>query len=63
MAPLPPEPPPDTGRRVWLWVVIGVLVACLLVCGASLAWLQYTDSGRDFQTRVAEEATQQAGQP
>jgi ferric-dicitrate binding protein FerR (iron transport regulator) len=63
MAPLPHEEPPSAGRRIWLWVVVALLVGCLAVCAVSLFWLQYTDSGQSFQTRVAEEATRQANSP
>ena len=55
MAPLPPEEMPGKrGRRVWLWVLTGLLLVCMISCAGGFLWLEYTDSGKDFQTSVAE---------
>jgi hypothetical protein len=59
MAPLPPEEAVATrGRRVWLWLLVGVLTVCVVTCAVSVYWLEYTESGRDFQTEMAERATE-----
>lgn len=59
MAPLPAEEiPGQRGRRVWLWILCGLFLACLISCAVSLVWLGYTDSGKNFQTSVAERATE-----
>jgi TRAP-type C4-dicarboxylate transport system permease small subunit len=61
MAPLPPEEAaPPRGRRVWLWILAFFLFLCLIGCVGVFGWLGYTDSGRDFQTSVADRATEAA---
>jgi hypothetical protein len=61
MAPLPPdEEVKQRGRRVWLWVLSGLLLVCMLSCAGAFLWLGYTDSGKDFQTSVAERETEVA---
>jgi len=62
MAPLPPEEPPPRQRRTWLWVLVGIVAAFVLCCCGFGFWVQFTDSGREFQTAVGREATEQAGQ-
>ncbi|MGC4190036.1 MAG: zinc ribbon domain-containing protein [Thermomicrobiales bacterium] len=56
-------PPPKPKRRIWLWIVIGLLALCILVC-VGLAIFFNTNTGQDWLgdlgTRVAEEATKQA---
>lgn len=61
MSPLPPEETPPQKRRIWIWVLVIALLGCLTICVLSFTWLEHTDSGRSFQTRVAEEETTQAG--
>ncbi|MEZ4531628.1 MAG: hypothetical protein R2835_00480 [Thermomicrobiales bacterium] len=61
MAPLPEEEMPRQGRRVWIWVLVVALLVCLTFCVVSFGWLGYTDSGQNFQTRVAEEERNNAG--
>ncbi|MCO5222318.1 MAG: hypothetical protein M9947_12160 [Thermomicrobiales bacterium] len=61
MAPLPPEEPPVQKRRIWIWLLVVALLGCLAICVLSFGWLEYTDSGRDFQTRVAEEELNRSG--
>ena len=61
MSPLPVEEPPPRKRRVWIWVLVIALLGCLTICVLSFTWLEHTDSGRNFQTRVADEETTQAG--
>ena len=61
MAPLPPEEMPGgRGRRVWLWVLIGLLLVCVISCAGLVGWVGYTDSGKNFQTSVAERETEVA---
>jgi hypothetical protein len=59
MAPLPAEELAPPKRRVWIWILVVALLACLAFCVVSFGWLEYTDSGHDFQTRVAEEELNQ----
>jgi hypothetical protein len=59
MSPLPEEEVPPQQRRIWIWVVVAALLLCLSICVISFGWLEYTDSGHNFQTRVAEEELNQ----
>jgi hypothetical protein len=61
MSPLPEEEIPKQRRRTWIWLVVVALLACLAFCVVSFGWLEYTDSGHNFQTRVAEEELNQTG--
>lgn len=61
MASLPPEElEPPRGRRLWLWLLGIFLLGCLLFCVGGGYWLEYTDSGKNFQTEVSERATEEA---
>lgn len=55
-----PEP---RGRRRWLWIVLGILGACLLLCVALTIWGN-SDAGtrvlNDLATSLAEAATPRA---
>ncbi len=62
MSPLPPEELPPKRRRTWLWIVLGLFIALILCCVGTATWLEFTESGRNFQTAVVREATEQAGQ-
>ena len=58
-----PGPLPERKRRpTWLWIVLGIIGACLLICCAFLIFAS-TDRGErffnDLGTRVSEEATRQ----
>lgn len=56
-------PPPKPKRRLWLWIVIGILAACLIVCVAAVIFFN-TGTGQhwvnDIGTQVSNEATKQA---
>ncbi|MGC4107142.1 MAG: zinc ribbon domain-containing protein [Thermomicrobiales bacterium] len=56
-------PPPKPKRRLWLWIVLGILGFCILVC-IGLAIFFNTGTGQhwlsDLGTTVAVEATKQA---
>lgn len=62
MSPLPPEELPPKRRRTWLWVLLGLVIALIVCCAGTATWLEFTESGRNFQTAVVREATEQAGQ-
>ena len=55
--------PPARKRRTWLWIVLGVLGACLVLCCA-LSVDASTESGEDFvndiSTRLADYQTETA---
>ncbi len=56
-------PPPPRKRRVWLWVLLGLLSLCVLICVGTVIFAS-TGTGQewfnDLGTRVAEQATEQA---
>ena len=61
----PPEPyVPTRQRRTWLWIVLGMIGACLLVCLAIIVFVN-TPPGRavldDLATQAALQATPRAG--
>lgn len=61
-----PLEPPKKKRRLWLWIVLGVLGACLLFCCAVTIYAS-TDSGEQFfediGTRFADQLTEVAPTP
>lgn len=61
MAPLPAEEVAPPKRRLWVWLLVAALLACLVLCIASFTVLEYTDTGRNFQTRVAEDQENSSG--
>jgi hypothetical protein len=57
------SPQPQKKRRTWLWIVLGVLGACLVLCCVMSVWAS-TDSGQNFVddlgTRLADYQTETA---
>lgn len=56
-------PPPKPKRRVWLWVIIGLIIACVLICVAFGIFVNTGTGSRwfsDLATEAAKKATQQA---
>ncbi len=57
-----PLPVPSRRRRTWLWILLGILGTCLLICVALFIWSntigEETISG--LATRAVTEATAQA---
>jgi len=51
--------PPPPQRRIWLWVVIGIIALCLLVCVGFIGF-SLTDTGQRWIEDLATEAAQQA---
>ena len=63
----PPEPyEPQRKRRTWLWIVLGIVAACLLVCVALIVFVNIPP-GRAFldnmATQTALQATPRAASP
>ncbi|HEV2067778.1 MAG TPA: hypothetical protein VGR08_13170 [Thermomicrobiales bacterium] len=56
-------PPPQRKRRRWLWVLIGLLLLCVILCVAAGVFLS-TEGGQEWfegiATEAAERATEQA---
>ena len=61
MSPLPEEEIPKQRRRMWVWLLVVALLGCLAFCVIAFGWLEYTDSGHNFQTQVAEDERNQIG--
>ena len=61
MSPAGPLPEPPR-RRTWLWIVLGIVGACLLLCCLFLVWGNTigVDTINELATRVSVEATQAA---
>lgn len=61
-----PGPLPEPRRRrMWLWIVLGIIGACLLVCILIYIWSVTigADTIADLSTRAAELSTPDAGDP
>lgn len=56
---------PRRNRRMWLWIILGVLAACLICCAVSTVWWARGGEEKfyDWATRVAEEVTETARTP
>lgn len=61
MSPAGPLPDPP-GRRRWVWIVLGILGACLLICVLIVVWGSTIGSEtlNQWATQVSDEATRQA---
>jgi autotransporter translocation and assembly factor TamB len=56
-------PPPKAKRRLWLWVIIGLIIACVVICVAFGIFLNTSTGSRwfsDLATEAAQKATQQS---
>jgi hypothetical protein len=53
-------PPPPRKRRLWLWIVLGVILLCVVACLGFGYWIGFTDSGQEFLDNVEATATAQA---
>jgi hypothetical protein len=62
-----PSPPPTAPqrRRTWLWVVLGIVGACILCCCLTLVWANTIGQGdvNNLLTRVSDELTNVAPTP
>lgn len=52
-------PPPARKRRRWLWLLIGLLLVCVVICVAAGVFLS-TDAGQNWFEGVATEASERA---
>ena len=56
-------PPPAKKRRLWLWILLGLLGVCLAICVGLLIFAS-TGTGQEwfenFATQVSEQATEAA---
>lgn len=54
-------PPEEPRRRRWLWVTLGLILGCVILCIATFALAGRSDTVGDFLTSVAEYQTEEAG--
>ncbi len=52
-------PPPARKRRLWLWILVGLLLLCLALCVAGGVFFS-TDAGQEWFEGVATEASERA---
>ncbi len=52
-------PPPERKRRRWLWVLLGLLLLCVVLCVAAGVFLN-TDIGMEWFEGVATDAAERA---
>jgi hypothetical protein len=43
-----------------LWIILGLLALCIIVCGGLGIWVGFTDSGENFLNNIEATATAQA---
>ena len=54
-------PPEEPRRRRWLWVTLGLILGCIILCIATFAVASSSDTVSDFLTAVSEYSTEEAG--
>jgi hypothetical protein len=54
------SPPFQPKRRRWLWITLGLILGCILVCVIGSLLFSGSDSWDDFQTSIAEYQTEEA---
>ncbi len=52
-------PPPPRKRRLWLWILVGLLLLCVVLCVAGGVFFS-TDAGQEWFEGVATEASERA---
>lgn len=52
-------PPPARKRRLWLWILIGLLLVCVTLCVAGGIFLS-TDAGQEWFEDIATQASDRA---
>jgi hypothetical protein len=53
-------PPDQPKRRRWLWVTLGLILGCIILCVAAGVLSSQSDTIADFMTAVDEYATEEA---
>jgi hypothetical protein len=54
------SPPEQPKRRRWLWITLGLILGCILVCIVAGVLLEGSGQWDDLQTSVAEYQTEEA---
>jgi hypothetical protein len=55
------SPPEEPRRRRWLWVTLGLILGCIILCIATFALAGTSDTVGDFLTAVSDYGTEEAG--
>ena len=53
-------PPEEPRRRRWLWLTLGLILGCIVLCIATFAVAGRSDTVGDFLTSVSEYSTEEA---
>jgi hypothetical protein len=53
-------PPEEPRRRRWLWITLGLILGCIILCIATFAFAGRSDTVGDFLTSVSEYQTEEA---
>jgi hypothetical protein len=54
-------PPDEPRRRRWLWITLGLILGCVILCIATFAVAGRSDTVADFMTSVSDYGTEEAG--
>lgn len=54
------SPPEQPRRRRWLWITLGLILGCIILCIATFALAGSSDTVSDFLTSVSEYSTEEA---
>jgi hypothetical protein len=54
-------PPDEPRRRRWLWITLGLILGCIILCVVFFAVAGQSDTVADFMTSVSEYQTEEAG--
>lgn len=55
------SPPEQPKRRRWLWITLGLILGCIILCIATFSLAGSSDTVSDFLTSVSEYSTEEAG--
>lgn len=54
-------PPDEPRRRRWLWVTLGLIFGCILLCVVGSILISTSDTVADLATSISEFSTEEAG--
>jgi hypothetical protein len=55
------SPPEEPKRRRWLWITLGLIFGCIILCVALSVLAGSSDTVADMLTSVSEYSTEEAG--
>jgi hypothetical protein len=53
-------PPEEPRRRRWLWITLGLILGCIILCIATFSLAGRSDTVEEFLTSVSEYQTEEA---